>query len=76
MNTLTAEFPEVLKKFSIGKTSQNRDINGYLLGLNLTSKQVTMEKPALLIDGAHHARDLSTISMSVYTVVRLLYGYV
>lgn len=51
-------------------------MNAYLIGLNLTSKETTMQKPAILIDGAHHARDLSTISMSVYTVVRLLYGYV
>lgn len=35
-----------------------------------------MVKPAVLIDGAHHARELSSISMSVYSVLRLLYGYV
>ncbi len=35
-----------------------------------------MQKPAILITGAHRARDLSTVSMSVYTVVRTLYGYV
>jgi murein tripeptide amidase MpaA len=35
-----------------------------------------MPKPKLLITGAHHAREQSTVSMCVYTVLRLLYQYV
>ena len=29
-----------------------------------------------MIDGAHHARELTSISMSVYTMMRLLFGVV
>ena len=29
----------------------------------------------MLIDGAHHARELTTISMTMYTMLRILHGY-
>ena len=76
MYDLDGQFPELVRKFSVGKTHEGRDIMGYLIGLDLTSKDATMAKPAIIIDGAHHPRELSTISMSVYTMLRLLYGYV
>lgn len=49
---------------------------GYLIGTGLTSKEAAMAKPAILIDGLHHPREISTVSMSVYTILRLLYGYI
>jgi murein tripeptide amidase MpaA len=76
MLSLDDQFPEAVRKFSIGKSSQNRDINAYLIGIGLESKDVTMTKPGVLMIGAHHAREASSVSMCVYTVLRLLYGYV
>ncbi len=76
MTSLTQQFPECVRKFQIGSSYQNRPIYGYLIGLGLTSKNLTMPKPKLLITGAHHAREQSTVSMCVYTVLRLLYQYV
>ena len=34
------------------------------------------EKPAMLIDAAHHPREMTTVSMCFYTMIRLLHGYV
>jgi murein tripeptide amidase MpaA len=76
MNDLDAQFPELLRKFTVGKTYEERDMMGYLLGTGLTSKEATMVKPAILINGLHHPREISTVSMSVYTILRLLYGYI
>lgn len=33
------------------------------------------ERPSILIDGAHHARELTSVSMVMYTMLRLLHGY-
>ena len=40
MNILTSEFPEVMKQFTIGKSYEGRNISAFLLGLNLTSKNL------------------------------------
>ena len=76
MQKLDQQFPEVFRRFTVGKTYEGRSIMGYMIGLDLATKDKTMSKPAILISGAHHPRELSSISMSVYTVLRLLYGYV
>lgn len=76
MGELGYEFPEVIKRFTVGFSYQGKRMYGYLVGLDLDTKEATMAKPAILIDGAHHARELSSMEMSVYTVLRLLYGYV
>jgi murein tripeptide amidase MpaA len=34
------------------------------------------EKPAIMIDGAHHSRELSSISMTIYATMNILYDYV
>ena len=33
-----------------------------------------IEKPAVLIDGAHHARELITIKMTLSVLIKVLYG--
>lgn len=76
MQKLDQQFPEVFRRFTVGKTFEGRSIMGYMIGLDLTTRAKTMSKPAVLVTGAHHARELTSISMSVYTVLRLLYGYV
>lgn len=60
----------------MGYSYEGKRMYGYLIGLGCDTRNATMVKPAILIDGAHHARELSSISMSVYSVLRLIYGYV
>ena len=43
--------------------------------LTMQSKIPDSDKPSILINGAHHARELTSISMVVYTTLRLLHGY-
>ena len=60
----------------IGQTYLGRDITGYVLGLNLKDEYWTdLDRPAILIDGGHHARELTTVSMSAYFIIRLLHQY-
>jgi murein tripeptide amidase MpaA len=40
------------------------------------SLQEPTKSPAILIDGGHHARELSSIAMTVYTVLNLVHDYV
>lgn len=78
MNLVLADFPEVVKSINVGTTFQNKNIPGYLVGLNLSPTNYEKEalaRPGLLINGAHHARELTTISMNVYTLLRLLFDY-
>jgi hypothetical protein len=79
MSGIVMDFPEIVKKVKVGKTYLGVDIPGFVLasGLNSTNwnKQV-LERPAILINGMHHARELTTQSMCVYTYLKLLFKYV
>ena len=47
------------------------------MGMNTTNwNQTALSKPAILIDAAHHARELNTIAMTEYVMLRLLFDYV
>jgi len=35
-----------------------------------------LERPAVLVNGAHHARELTTISMNTYLMLKFLYSWV
>ena len=37
---------------------------------------IALSKPAIFINGGHHARELSTTSMNVYTILKVLFNYV
>lgn len=50
----------------------------YLLALYQTEdtrQEIKKSRPAMLIDGAHHAREMSSMSMCVYTVMNMLFDY-
>jgi hypothetical protein len=65
MSLIVAEYPEVVRPVNIGKTYQNSDIAGYIIGTNFTEDWQTeaMSRPAILIDGMHHARELTGLAM-------------
>ncbi len=78
MNLVLLDFPEVVRSIDVGKTYLNKAIPGYLVGLHFSPENYTQEalaRPGLLINGAHHSRELSTISMNAYTLLRLLFDY-
>lgn len=38
-------------------------------------KDAADKRPSILIDAAHHARELTSVSMVMYTMLRMLHGY-
>jgi len=79
MTIILNEFPEAVRPVDVGNTYLNRTIPGYLLGLNFSSsnwEEQALARPAILINGAHHSRELTSIAMNVYTILRLLFDYV
>jgi hypothetical protein len=52
---------------------------GYAISMNMNASnwnQIALSKPALFINAAHHARELNTIAMTEYMMLRLLFDYV
>jgi murein tripeptide amidase MpaA len=79
MTMVLKEFPEVIRQIDVGQTYLDRTIPGYLIGLNFTDEaweQEALGRPGILINGAHHSRELTSISMNVYTVLRLMFDFV
>ncbi len=77
MSTLLAQFPEAISSIPIGTTSKGKQIPGYLVALyqNATNIDHISKRPAVLVDGLHHGREMSTVSMCVYTAMHLLSDY-
>lgn len=79
MSGIVADFPEIVKKVKVGKTYLGLEISGFVLAFSLNNtgwnKQV-LDRPAILINGMHHPRELTTLSMCVYTYLKLLFKYV
>ena len=84
---IQVEFPEICHTIEIGKTYEGNPMNAYvlidsplLLTIGKFSEQGILDeiqsRAGLLLDGAHHARELTTISMVMYTMLRVLHGYV
>lgn len=82
MKMLIAEFPEAIRPINVGKTYENKTIHGFAVGLGLNGTNSTdwtqdaLARPAILLTGAHHARELTSIEMTYYTMIRLLFDYV
>lgn len=50
---------------------------GYdMSGPNASWEKMARNRPSMLITGGHHAREVSSVSMCVYTVLDLLYKHV
>jgi hypothetical protein len=46
-------------------------------GMNAANwSAIALSKPAIFINGGHHARELSTVTMNVYTILKILFNYV
>ena len=78
MNLTLSEFPEVIRQVEVGRTFHNRIIPGYMLGTGFSEEweAEALRRPGLLIMGAHHATQFTSIAQSVYTILHLLFDYV
>jgi murein tripeptide amidase MpaA len=70
LESMEAEFPEVVTPVEIGKSAEGREISGYLFSAAPNEK-----RPSILLNGAHHARELTSISMVVWLMLRFLYSW-
>lgn len=62
MEKMSKDFPDIVKMNSIGKSFQGREIN--CLEIDMPSE--TKNKPAILLTGATHARELISTSFNVF----------
>lgn len=84
MYEIKAAFPKIIKLESIGKTHQGRDI--WMLKLDAhralerkglsVNTQDNKERKAILLTGAHHARELVSVQMPLFMLLDLLQGLV
>ena len=71
IDQLKTEFPDLVEVSSFGRSYENRDIP--LLTIS-KGKGSWKEKPAILITGAHHAREAVSIQMPFYIIFKILHG--
>ena len=81
---IKATFPKIIKLESIGKSLQGRDI--WMLKLEAhrflerngmaVNTQDKADRKAILLTGAHHARELVSVQMPLYSLLQLLHGLV
>jgi carboxypeptidase T len=64
------EFPIIVTKSDLGLTYLNNPIPM----LTITNPNSTEPKQSLLFTGAHHARELSSISMGMYLLLQTMYN--
>lgn len=69
MDRMQSDFPDIVKVNSIGKSFQGRDIN--VIELDMPSD--VKNKPAILLTGATHAREMISTSFNVYQMLKLLH---
>ena len=72
ISQLNREFPHLISVSSLGKTYEGRDIP--LIKLEKGPKP-TSDRPAILITGAHHAREAVSIQMPFYIIFKFLHGF-
>ena len=78
MSLILSEFPEVIRTVSVGKTYQNNDMAGFIIGHDFSKdnwQSEALARPAILIDGLHHSRELTGLSLQMYTLLRILFNF-
>ena len=78
MGTIIADYKdEVVFNFDLGDSFEGRPIKAYALMLGTTEELFQKElisRRSILINGVHHARELTTISQVAFTMIQLLHG--
>lgn len=78
LSEIKQQFPEVSKVTSLGKSLENRDITLLTLGIDIEDKEMKCRDknpPSVLMTSVHHAREVVTVTMNLYIMLRLLHGY-
>lgn len=65
-------YPSIVKKFSLGKSYEGRDIWAVKISKNVNSEE---NKPGVLFVGLHHAREHLTVEMNLYILDLLTKNY-
>ncbi len=73
MKKVEREFPELVSIVDIGMSYKGVPIQ--MLEFNYVNSTTTNKK-AVLVTGAHHSRELTSISMNMYLILELCYGFV
>ena len=75
MMTLLDEYPELVSKVDISKHGSPTRKGYYLKILRFGYKSTSPRAESILIDGAHHSRELTSVQMVSYTMLRTLYDH-
>lgn len=72
VNYLSFSFPEIIEKFPIGKTIEDRNITA----IKVSSKEKYKgEKSAILFTGMHHAREPASMMMNLYLILYFIESF-
>jgi carboxypeptidase T len=71
LDALVAQYPQLLKKFSIGKSVQGRDIWAVRINPHAKNAQEPSGLPGILFLGGHHAREHLSIEVPLKLVRHL-----
>ena len=69
---------ELVYKLRIGESKEGRSIDAFVFMLGTDSESFEDElfaRQSILIDGVHHARELTTISQVAFTMMSVLHSY-
>ena len=72
------EFPEIVSRVKIGESYQGRNLYVYIFmnKINTSVEKELKSRPGIFINGAHHARELTSISMVTYIMLKFLHSWV
>ncbi|MCB0215589.1 MAG: hypothetical protein KDH92_03055 [Chloroflexi bacterium] len=74
LEALEADHPDLVERFEIGRSSQDRPIFALRL-TNESGAQAIADRPIAYIDGQHHARELISAQVALYSLWWLLDRY-
>src|SRR4029450_1133782 len=72
LDKAVADHPTTVRKFSIGKSYQSRDIWAAKISDNVATDET---EPEVLFDALHHAREHLTVEQALYLLHLLADGY-
>ena len=70
--TMLADFPEIVTRVKVGESFQGRPLYVYIF-MNKINTNIE-KRPGIFVNGAHHARELTSISMVTYIMLKVLHS--
>lgn len=74
LDALVRDYPDLVESYEIGKTWQGRPIRALRVANEKTGDRV-QDRPVMYIDGQHHARELISSQVALYTLWWLVNFY-